>query len=134
MTTENSWRIQISPKLADGTLINLRAENSAEAEAILKWATENARLITDTLAAFTGTSAVTATIPTQSVESTGQSWGGQPQAAPPVQQPAAQPEGRVCQHGQMVYKTGSSAKGPWQGYFCPTPKGTPGQCAPQFIR
>jgi len=42
--------------------------------------------------------------------------------------------GKACKHGDMTFRTGQSAKGPWKGYFCPSPKGTPDQCEPQFIR
>jgi hypothetical protein len=31
-----------------------------------------------------------------------------------------------------VARSGNGAKGPWSGFFCPTPKGTPDQCPPQF--
>lgn len=41
---------------------------------------------------------------------------------------------KTCKHGEMTFRTGQSAKGPWKGYFCPSPKGTPDQCEPQFIR
>lgn len=40
---------------------------------------------------------------------------------------------RLCSHGPMVTRKGSGAKGEWKGYFCPTPKGTPDQCAPQWV-
>jgi len=40
---------------------------------------------------------------------------------------------RMCQHGPMVTRKGTGAKGEWKGYFCPTPKGTPDQCTPQWI-
>ena len=40
---------------------------------------------------------------------------------------------QACKHGEMRFKEGVGAKGPWKGYFCPTPKGTPDQCKPQFI-
>lgn len=40
----------------------------------------------------------------------------------------------TCSHGAMVKRTGSGAKGEWRGYFCPTPKGTPDQCQPQFLK
>jgi hypothetical protein len=39
--------------------------------------------------------------------------------------------GQSCQHGAMVYKTGTSARGPWKGYFCPGPRGQ--QCKPIFV-
>lgn len=47
-------------------------------------------------------------------------------------QPQPQPAGRLCQHGSMVYRTGTNARGTWAGWFCPTPKGSPDQCAPKF--
>jgi hypothetical protein len=39
----------------------------------------------------------------------------------------------TCEHGAMKYKEGTNAKGPWKGYFCPQPYGSP-QCKPQFIK
>ena len=42
--------------------------------------------------------------------------------------------GKTCLHGAMVKKTGTSAKGEWRGFFCPTPKDTEGQCKPVFVR
>lgn len=39
----------------------------------------------------------------------------------------------VCKHGARVQRTGVSARGPWTAYFCPTPKGTPDQCKPNFV-
>ena len=58
--------------------------------------------------------------------------------ATPVEQSAAKSapsgSGKACKHGDMTFRTGQSAKGPWKGYFCPSPKGTPDQCEPQFIR
>lgn len=58
-----------------------------------------------------------------------------PVASPPppaVVTPPAAAGVRVCVHGERVQRTGNGAKGPWVGWFCPTPKGTPGQCAPQW--
>jgi hypothetical protein len=40
---------------------------------------------------------------------------------------------QMCDHGPMTARTGVGAKGPWRGWFCPTPKGTPGQCKAQFV-
>lgn len=42
--------------------------------------------------------------------------------------------GKSCIHGPMVKRTGQGAKGEWRGFFCPTPKGTEGQCSPVFAR
>ena len=41
---------------------------------------------------------------------------------------------KQCVHGDMVARSGSNAKGPWKGWMCPTPKGTPDQCSPEFLR
>jgi len=58
--------------------------------------------------------------------------------ATPIEQPRTQSApsdgAKACKHGEMKFRTGSSAKGPWKGYFCPSPKGTADQCEPQFIR
>ena len=48
--------------------------------------------------------------------------------------PSTAPVGRSCKHGPMTKRSGSSAKGPWKGYMCPTPKGTPDQCEPVFLK
>lgn len=44
------------------------------------------------------------------------------------------PTGRSCKHGVMSQRTGSGAKGPWKAYMCPSPKGTPDQCEPVWLR
>lgn len=43
-------------------------------------------------------------------------------------------ETKSCQHGEMVYRSGSKNGKVWKGFFCPTPKDTPGQCSPEFLR
>lgn len=40
----------------------------------------------------------------------------------------------TCAHGARTIRKGTSAKGPWVAAFCPTPKGTPGQCDPIFFQ
>jgi hypothetical protein len=56
------------------------------------------------------------------------------QPAPPPPAPAAPAASGVptptCAHGQRTHRSGSSAKGPWSAWFCPTPKGTADQCEP----
>lgn len=38
-----------------------------------------------------------------------------------------------CDHGKMVRREGTSAKGPWSGWFCPLPRErSDEQCSPQF--
>jgi hypothetical protein len=129
-----NWKIQVSPKLADGTLINLRAETPEEAEKVLAWATANASLVTDTVKAFVGTAVVTQSFPgAQVVEQNGPSWSqqGSQQQAPPAQQG----EGKTCIHGAMTYREGVGKQSgkPYKAYFCPAPKGS-AQCSPEFLR
>jgi hypothetical protein len=40
----------------------------------------------------------------------------------------------TCKHGVKKHKAGQGAKGPWQAWMCPSPKGTADQCQPQWIR
>lgn len=65
-------------------------------------------------------------------------WEPAPQQGPPPvwAQPAQDttPPAPTCVHGPRKYVTGSGAKGPWKAWMCPTPKGTPGQCAPEWIK
>lgn len=49
-----------------------------------------------------------------------------PTAAPPS-------SGHTCVHGERKFVTGQGAKGPWKAYMCNTPKGTPNQCAPEWV-
>ena len=48
--------------------------------------------------------------------------------------PSTAPVGRNCKHGPMTKRTGTGAKGPWKAFMCPSPKGTPDQCEPQWVR
>ena len=58
---------------------------------------------------------------------------GAPGAGTPS--PAPSPGSRhSCAHGDRVYRKGTSAKGPWAGWFCPLPKERKDeQCAPEFV-
>lgn len=56
------------------------------------------------------------------------------QAAPvPAAPSQATPQ---CQHGAKTYKTGvaKSTGREWRAWMCPSPQGTPDQCAPDFLR
>lgn len=59
----------------------------------------------------------------------------QPQSNVPAgAQSAPNNETRSCKHGAMTYKTGSKGGRTWKAFMCPTPKGAPDQCDPQWIR
>jgi len=63
-----------------------------------------------------------------------------PQAATPTAPAAvAWPDAPACKHGPMTHRSGVTKSGPnqgkpWTGWFCPSPKGTPDQCEPDFNR
>lgn len=58
----------------------------------------------------------------------------QTSSAPAGAQSAPNNETRQCKHGAMTYKTGSKGGRTWKAFMCPTPKGAPDQCDPQWIR
>lgn len=65
----------------------------------------------------------------------------QPQGFAPVPPPVAQSGGSVagtaqrqCVHGTMTKREGSGQWGPYKAFYCPTPKDTPGQCKPVYLK
>lgn len=65
------------------------------------------------------------------------SWAPQPTTPPPAAQGfGGQGAAPRCLHGERTFRSGvSKATGKaWQAWFCPTPKDTPGQCEPDFLR
>jgi len=70
----------------------------------------------------------------QAVSTVTATLGATPVAPVATSTPSTAPVGRNCKHGPMTKRSGSSAKGPWKGYMCPTPKGTPDQCEPVFLK
>lgn len=125
------------------TLVNVPANSPDEMLGKLEWLTANAAKFVAAHAALhavsevaplagnTSNVAVTNDAPAQPNPQQNSGWGAPPQQAPPS---FAQPNNQApaCAHGPMVFREGTSAKGPWKAYFCPTPKGTPNQCQAQF--
>jgi hypothetical protein len=56
--------------------------------------------------------------------------------APQAQPVAVQSNGQAhtCRHGEMAFRSGTSAKGPWKGYMCAAPKGAPDKCDTIWVR
>jgi hypothetical protein len=157
-----NWKIQVSPKLTDGTLINLRAETPEEAEALFQWAFNKADAIIKTVGAFGAVNNVAAGLGGQVVQqetsqqgswsgggaataqTTGGGWsqqgsrqdGGASNYATNSGAPAASGgEGKRCAHGEMVFRESKpGAAKAWRAYFCPTPKGTQNQCEPVWLK
>lgn len=116
MAANENTKFQINYKLADGTLINLYASDVKDLETGLTDLSMVATLIKSTSAELSGgnalataSAAITQAFPT----------------ATPVAAPVEQPGTKQCRHGVMAFKTGTSARGPWQGYMCAGPKELP---------
>ena len=133
MATEGT-KFQINYKLNDGTLINLYATSVKELESGLADLAMNATNIKATGIELSG--ALVANAPAPTVESVAAAF-----AATPVQQyvpqtaPVVPPNvGNQCRHGEMAFRSGTSAKGPWKGYMCAAPKGAVDKCDTIWIR
>ncbi len=110
--SDGAWRLQISPKLPDGTLINLRAETPEELSNMLGWIQEHAQEIVAVPAALhaaANASNAGLTSPSQPVQQAPapapqhQSWG-QPA---PQQNTGPAPS---CAHGPMKFVPGGISK------------------------
>ena len=111
---------QANFKLADGTLINIYAADAASFEAQLGSVQDLASLI----------HSVSGTLGSAGVANIKKAFPG----ATPVAPTAAGSEGQSCKHGAMVYKEGTSARGPWRAWMCAAPKGAPDKCEAIWIR
>jgi hypothetical protein len=127
MATEGT-KYQINYKLHDGTLINLYAADVKELETGLTDLSMVAALIKSTGKELGGVP----TQPSPSVEAIAQSFNATPVAAPaPV---VTEGQAPTCKHGNMVHRTGTSARGPWRAWMCSAPKGATDKCDPIFLR
>jgi hypothetical protein len=122
MATEGT-KFQVNFKTADGTLINLYAATVTELETGLADLAMNSLNIKTTAAEL---GSVKSSAPAPTVASIAQAFNAT------VVPPAG--GAQSCAHGEMVFKTGTSTKGPWKGYMCPTPKGAADKCDPIFVR
>ena len=129
MSAAPTTKFQVNYKLADGTLINIYADNVRELEAGLADIAMNAlNIITTGRELSQGSVAPAAVSPAVSaIAAQFKETPVAPVAAPPI-------AGNSCQHGPMTFKTGVSAKGPWSGWMCSTPKGAPDKCDTIWVR
>ena len=108
----------------DGSMINVYANNQQEFETLLTAIQDTASLFFSVEQTLQGMSRLTV--------------GAAPVAAPATAvapAPAAEAaQGRNCPHGQMKFIKGVNAKGPWSGYKCALPDGSPGKCQTIFNR
>lgn len=124
---------QVSSKLNDGRIFVIGAETYAAFKEHLAdvLGPQGAEAVLTTMA----TSIEGAPSFEQAVSNITAGLGATPIASTPQTfTPSTAPVGRSCKHGPMTKRQGSSAKGPWKGWMCPTPKGTPDQCDPVFLK
>ena len=125
MSASPSTKLQINYKLADGTLVNIYADNVKELETSLNDIGMVAALIKATANDLGCSPARTATDIQQQFN------------APAAQPVAVTSTGGAytCKHGGMTFRQSKpGAPKEWKGYFCPTPQGTADQCEPKFLR
>jgi hypothetical protein len=123
MAANENTKFQINYKLNDGTLINLYASDVKDLETGLADLGMLATLIRTTGGDLTGYIAP----PTPTVAAVAAAFNATPVAA-------EAPGAKTCKHGQMAFKTGTSARGPWQGYMCAAPKGAADKCETIWVR
>jgi hypothetical protein len=129
MATEGT-KFQINYKLNDGTLINLYASSVTELETGLADLAMNATNIKAT--GIDLSLAQVAGAPAPTVESVAAAFNATPVAAPGIA--LAPTITNQCRHGEMAFRSGTSAKGPWKGYMCAAPKGAVDKCDTIWIR
>lgn len=132
MATEGT-KFQINYKLNDGTLVNLYAATVQELETGLADLAMNATNIKAT-GIDLNTARVAGHPAPPTAESIADAFNATGVAAPqPVSVNAA---GGVhqCRHGEMAFRSGTSAKGPWKGYMCAAPKGAMDKCDTIWVR
>ena len=130
MATEGT-KFQINYKLADGTLINLYAASVTELEAGLADLAMNALNIRATGNELSG-GVVAAPAPAPTVASVAESFNATP-VAPPASV-VTEGQAPTCKHGNMAFRNGVSARGPWKAWMCSAQKGALDKCDPIFLR
>lgn len=125
-------KYQINFKLSSGDLINLYADNADELAEQLSYIQGLAGQITTVSKTLNGS----ASHPSASSNVVAAFPGAQVTAVT-HHTPAPTVAGGVdqCKHGARTYRESKPGTArPWRAWMCPTPKGTPDQCEPNFIK
>lgn len=129
MAANENTKFQVNFKThRDGTLINIYADSIRDLETQITDIAMIATLIKTTEADLVTGNATAAAV--QNIQA---AFNATPVAVTSTGQDAATAT-KMCKHGAMSYKSGTSAKGPWQGYMCPSPKGAPDKCETIWVR
>jgi len=127
MAANENTKFQINYKLSDGTLINLYATDVKDLETGLTDLSMVSALIKSTSAELAGGPTIETAVSNIQAQ-----FNTTPVAAPsPVVTEGQTP---TCKHGNMTYRTGTSARGPWRAWMCSAPKGAADKCDPIFLR
>jgi len=135
MATEGT-KFQINYKLADGTLINLYAKDVKDLETGLADLSMVSTLIASTsyeLANKSPFDSAPGGPAARTVAAVAQAFNATPVVAP-AQPQVVEGQAPTCSHGNMTYRTGTSARGPWRAWMCAAPKGAADKCDPIFLR
>jgi len=124
--SDDGWLFQVSPKLDDGTLINVRGRSTNEFYENLEWVKEHSPVMMAALRAVREacTEHKAAVIPLEKAQET-------VQAVMPAT--VVDDDRYTCVHGKRVLRTNKPGESKWTAYFCPSPKGTPDQCKTIFV-
>ena len=135
MSAPDTTKFQINYKLNDGTLINLYATSVTELESGLADLAMNALNIKTTGSDLGVGASAPASAPAPAAAPTVAAVAAAFNATPVA---AVAPAGgdQVCRHGVMAFRSGTSARGPWKGWMCASPKDTPKEdkCETIWIR
>lgn len=118
MAAGQETALQVNYKLSDGTLINVYAKDQAHLESLLTTLGDVSSLILATSSALGINNSPAANIANMQAQ-----LGAVEVSA-----------NKQCKHGDMVPKSGTSAKGPWKAWMCNAPKGAADKCDPIWIR
>ena len=128
MAAPESTKFQVNFKSPDGTLINLYAANKEELEALLTAAQDFSALIGSVSQSFGGAAAPAPVRASQ--------FSRPAPVLNPLDDRSNPPTGsaNACRHGEMTYREGVGAKGPWKRYMCAAPKGAVDKCATIWVK
>lgn len=121
------WQFQLSPKLDDGTLINIRGEDAEEFVNNLELMRSSADVVVGTVKALreAGKEAGLTVTMERAVANVQQGMPGAQVVGDPKY---------TCKHGPRVLKTSKpGAAKPWTAYFCGGPLGATDKCDTVFV-
>jgi hypothetical protein len=135
MSANDTTKIQLNYKLADGTLVNIYAVNGDDLLAQIQATAQLAQEISKLGNTLNAKAPVPIFGQGQSAVAAVQSQLGGEVISVTTTPAAPITDARHCKHGERQYRESKpGAPKPWKGYFCPSPKGTPDQCEPNFVR